>query len=227
MSFSRRTPDFAADFIVILKGYYMKIGKYPVKHSYKISRMIADVFSAALIVLIISGTVSFFVNYGEMAARFGAANAELSASAQEFIQSQNWRCAVALIFPALAAGVVAAYVVLTLKSHEFSGYSVTKLTAQKYYDLYAFIVSLCKIPALLGIFDLMYITHRRLLGDTEISFFSVQVLCDILLIAILIRFGISRARALERGQTSSEPVGDKVKIRAVKKDKSENQGTED
>lgn len=207
----------------------MKIGKYPVKHTYKIPRMIADVFSAALLILIISGTVSFFRSYAALIAHINTLNGEnAEILSQYFEQSIGWRFGLALIFPVLGAGVITAYIILVLKSHKFSGYNVTKLTAQKYYDLYSFCASLCKIPALLGIFDMMYIADQYLLGNKEISFFSVQVLCDILLIIIIIRFGIHRARSYEQApEQAAEPVSDKVKIRAVKKEKSENKGTEE
>lgn len=207
----------------------MKIGKYPVKHTYKIPRMIADVFSAALLILIISGTVSFFRSYAALIAHINTLNGEnAEILSQYFEQSIGCRFGLALIFPVLGAGVITAYIILVLKSHKFSGYNVTKLTAQKYYDLYSFCASLCKIPALLGIFDMMYIADQYLLGNKEISFFSVQVLCDILLIIIIIRFGIHRARSYEQApEQAAEPVSDKVKIRAVKKEKSENKGTEE
>lgn len=207
----------------------MKIGKYPVKHTYKIPRMIADVFSVALLILIISGTVSFFRSYAALIAHINTLNGEnAEILSQYFEQSIGWRFGLALIFPVLGAGVITAYIILVLKSHKFSGYNVTKLTAQKYYDLYSFCASLCKIPALLGIFDMMYIADQYLLGNKEISFFSVQVLCDILLIIIIIRFGIHRARSYEQApEQAAEPVSDKVKIRAVKKEKSENKGTEE
>ena len=207
----------------------MKIGKYPVKHTYKIPRMIADVFSAALLILIISGTVSFFRSYAALIAHINTLNGEnAEILSQYFEQSIGWRFGLALIFPVLGAGVITAYIILVLKSHKFSGYNVTKLTAQKYYDLYSFCASLCKIPALLGIFDMMYIADQYLLGNKEISFFSVQVLCDILLLIIIIRFGIHRARSYEQApEQAAEPVSDKVKIRAVKKEKSENKGTEE
>lgn len=207
----------------------MKIGKYPVKHTYKIPRMIADVFSAALLILIISGTVSFFRSYAALIAHINTLNGEnAEILSQYFEQSIGWRFGLALIFPVLGVGVITAYIILVLKSHKFSGYNVTKLTAQKYYDLYSFCASLCKIPALLGIFDMMYIADQYLLGNKEISFFSVQVLCDILLIIIIIRFGIHRARSYEQApEQAAEPVSDKVKVRAVKKEKSENKGTEE
>lgn len=207
----------------------MKIGKYPVKHTYKIPRMIADVFSVALLILIISGTVSFFRSYAALIAHINTLNGEnAEILSQYFEQSIGWRFGLALIFPVLGAGVITVYIILVLKSHKFSGYNVTKLTAQKYYDLYSFCASLCKIPALLGIFDMMYITDQYLLGNKEISFFSVQVLCDILLIIIIVRFGIHRARSYEQApEQAAEPVSDKVKIRAVKKEKSENKGTEE
>ena len=43
----------------------MKIGKYPVKHSYKIPRIIADVFSVGLAVFICSVEIMFMTVYND------------------------------------------------------------------------------------------------------------------------------------------------------------------
>ena len=43
----------------------MKIGKYPVKHSYKIPRIIADVFSVGLAVFICSVEIMFMTVYDD------------------------------------------------------------------------------------------------------------------------------------------------------------------
>ncbi len=176
----------------------MKIGKYPVKHSYKIPQLISDVFSLAIIMVIFTATAAFFDDYAALLdrMRYGADN--VATVVEKYDSSFVWRQWLALIFPALAVGVVVAYIILLFKSKKFANWNITKLTAQIYYDTYAFCVSLCKIPILLAIFDIMYITHQKLFGNDEISWFSIQFILDALIITIIVRFGIHRLRAAEK-----------------------------
>ncbi len=182
----------------------MKIGKYPVKHSYKIARLVSDVFSVGLAVLIASATVSFFGQYRNMLAAIGEKNlVKILAEHDPMFVNKQW---FALIFPALVIAVFVVYAVLCLKSHPFKRYNVTKLTAQSCRDIYVFCASLCKIPLELGIFDVMYIFHRNMLGGNE-SPFSLQLLLDALIIAIIVRFGIHRVTALTRKKEEESDSG--------------------
>lgn len=193
----------------------MKIGKYPVKFSYKIPRLIADVFSLALAVLIVSVTVSFFQQYDMLLYDIiGAANVDKIVSTED--PTLVWRKWIALIFPLLTAGIIAAYLILTLKSHSFSRWQVTKRTAQKCYDTYAFCVSLCKIPALLAVFDVMYIVHNTLLG-VKVSLFSFQLILDVVMIAIIIRFTMHRITSITA--VAEKAPSHTVRVRAVAAEK--------
>lgn len=188
----------------------MKIGKYPVKHSYKLARIICDLLSLVIAYLIIKYTVDFFTVYKPVT---------------NYIAKDNWdyvyehgywlayRQYFALIFPALGLGVFITYLILVLKSHKFAKYSVTKQSAQAVYDWYAFAVSLCKLPLLMGIFDIMCIFQKRILNIEE-SLFSLQPILDVFIIIIIVRLSVHRIRALTKTEKkqASESGGVKAKI---------------
>lgn len=200
-----------------MKGTSMKIGKYPVKHSYKLPRLIADVFSLAFAVLIFSMTVSFFNSYDELLSHMNYRNDNVTTVVEQFDSSFVWRQWIVLIFPALAVAVFAVYLILTLKSHKLSKWNITKRSAQQCYDMYAFCVSLCKIPVLLAIFDIAYITHQKLLGNTQISWFSMQIILDILILAIIIRFTMHRIDTVTAPAEAPGQSSPAVRIKAVAK----------
>lgn len=202
----------------------MKVGKYPVKHSYKISRLVSDVFSLGLAVLIVSVTVNFFRQYNALLTQMRIGQDNVENIVQNFDSSIVWRQWLALIFPALVLAVFAAYLILTLKSHKFTRWRVTKLTAQECYDTYAFCVSLCKIPALLAVFDVMYIVHNRMLF-IDVSPFSLQVLLDAVMIAIIVRFTMHRLDSITARPEKKESSA--VKLRAVAADENDNKPKEE
>ncbi len=202
----------------------MKVGKYPVKHSYKIARLISDVFSLGIAVVIVSVTVGFFRQYNALLdqLRIGQDNVEIIV--QNFDSSIVWRQWLALIFPALVLAIFAAYLILTLKSHKFSRWQVTKRTAQECYDTFAFCVSLCKIPALLAVFDIMYIVHNKLLF-INVSWFSLQVLLDAVMIAIIVRFTMHRLDNITARPERKDSAA--VKIGSVAADDKKNKTEEE
>ena len=190
----------------------MKAGKYPVKRSYKIARLISDVFSLGIAVVIISVTLGFFRQYNVLLDQMRIGQDNVESIVQNFDSSIVWRQWIALIFPVLVLAIFVAYLILTLTSHKFSRWQVTKRTAQECYDTFAFCVSLCKIPALLAVFDVMYIVHNKLLF-MDVSWFSLQVILDAVMIAIIIRFTMHRLDSI----TARPEIKDSgtVKVRAV------------
>lgn len=191
----------------------MKIGKYPVKPSFRIARIISDVLSLGIAVLIFSVTANFIRQYRLMLQKIGAEG--VSEIEDNYIGGFSWSYWLSLIFPALVVGVFAAYLILTLTSRKMSGFSITKRTAQDVYDRFAFAVSVCKIPVFMGIFDIMYIFHRRMLGD-KISIFSLQVLLDIVIVMIIIRFTIHRIRRITETESNERSADDSVvKVRVA------------
>ena len=189
----------------------MKIGKYPVKHSYKLARIISDVLSLAIAYLILNATLNFFTQYKIAINKIGNENMMI---VYEYGYSLAYRQYFAWIFPGLVLAVFAAYLILTLKSHKFAKYDVTKQSAQAVYDWYAFAVSLCKLPLLLGIFDMMYIFHQRMMFN-KVSLFSLQLILDVFIILIIVRLSVHRLRWLtrtEKPEKKAESSGIKAKI---------------
>ena len=189
----------------------MKIGKYPVKHSYKIPRLITDVFSVGLAIFILSVEYMFMTLYEENLRTNIGENIDKLAQADPTIGWKHW---ITLIFPAAVLAVFAVYLVLVLTSHKMSRLNITKRNAQKVRDLYALCVSLCKIPALMFISEMMMITHNKMLMADE-GWFSVQLVLDLVVIALLICvFRNMMIKATEPVQSAEENT---VHVRAVVK----------
>ena len=93
----------------------MKIGKYPVKHSYKIPRIIADVFSVGLAVFICSVEIMFMTVYDDTLKTY--IGGEALEKLMQADSSLGWKHWLTLIFPAAVLAVFAVYIVLVLKSH--------------------------------------------------------------------------------------------------------------
>lgn len=200
----------------------MKIGKYPVRHSYKPARIISDALSLVMAYVIVSSTLHFFPLYRETLKEI--AKKDLSIVFR-YRESLAYRQYFAWIFPALTVGIFAAYLILTLKNHKFQKYNITKQNAQAVYDWYAFAVSLCKLPLLLGIIDMMYIFHQRMMFN-NVSLFSFQILLCAFVTAIIIRLSVHRIKALTKNESKKAETGG-VKARIVEKDDDSNDNSDD
>lgn len=190
----------------------MKIGKYPVKHSYKIPRLITDVFSVGLAIFILSVEYMFMTLYEENLRTNIGENIDKLAQADPTIGWKHW---ITLIFPAAVLAVFAVYLVLVLTSHRMSRLNITKRNAQKVRDLYALCVSLCKIPALMFISEMMMITHNKMLMSDE-GWFSVQLVLDLVVIALLIC--VFRNLMIKATEPVQSAEGNTVHVRAVVKE---------
>lgn len=204
----------------------MKIGKFPVKHSYKIARIISDALSLVVAYVIFSSTVHFFPTYKTTVNEI-LKKAWLAGDMRLFYkyeESLAYRQYSAWVFPALALAVFAVYLILTLKSHAFAKYKITKQNAQGVYDWYAFAVSLCKLPILLALLDAMYIVHQRLMFN-NVSVFSVQMILYVVVVVIIIRLSVHRIKALTKPAAKKEESGG-VRARVVEKDDDKNGNSE-
>ena len=200
----------------------MKIGKFPVKHSYKPARIISDALSLVVAYVIVSSTLRFISSYKDT----------VSPIIEEMVLNGNWevvfkygdslkyRQHFAWIFLALVVGLFAAYLILVLKSHKFAKYNITKQNAQAVYDWYAFAVSLCKLPILLALLDAMYIVHQRLMFN-PVSVFSVQMILYVVMVVIIIRLSVHRIKALTKPAAKKAESGG-VKARVVENDDDKN-----
>lgn len=187
----------------------MKIGKYPVKHSYKIPRLITDVFSVGLALFILSVEYMFMTVYEDNLRQNIGENIDKLAQVDPTIGWKHW---ITMIFPAAVIGVFAAYLILVLKSHRFRSLNITKRNAQKVRDMYALCVSLCKIPALMFISEMMMITHNKMLMSEE-SWFTVQLVLDLVIIVLLICY--FRRLLIKITQPGENPDENTVHVRAV------------
>lgn len=200
----------------------MKIGKYPVKHTYKVSRIVADVLSLGIAVLIVSATFGFLQSYADFYNRIDLSDSAVAETLIKNDPNYEWKQYISLIFPLLAAAVFAVYLVLVLKSHQLRGFDINKRNAQRCYDAYAFGASLVKLPALMIVFDYMVIVQDKLLSGYYggLSWFSwLTVLC-VLLILIAVRYTMHRLqRVTAKPQTAEESSA--IKVKAVAADREE------
>lgn len=197
----------------------MKIGKYPVKRSYNTARLIADVFSAGLTVFIFSVEYMFMTLYEQTLTDYiGEENIAKLSVADPTIGWKHW---ITLVFPVAVLAVFAAYIILVNTSHRFSSLNLSKRNAQKVYDMYAMCVSLCKIPALMFINEMMIITHNKMLMSDE-SWFSVQLVLDLLIVVMLILIFRRILIKLTAPAPSFSEAAEAVRVKAVVKPTPEN-----
>lgn len=182
----------------------MKIGNYSVKHSYKPARIISDVLSLGLTVLILFSTLNFFPLYKARINEIGEVNLAIVA---EYRYSLTYRQYFAWIYPALAVIIFGVYLILILKNHRFAKYDITAANAQSVYDWYAFAVSLCKIPLLLAVLDMMYVFHQRMMFN-EVRLFGFQYILYALLIVIVVRLSVHRIKGLTQKEKKSNKADD-------------------
>ena len=203
----------------------MKIGKYPVKHTYRLPRIIADVLSLGFVVLIVSATFSFFQTYEDFYSMFDTNNSTAMETLLKNDPNYEWKQHLAWIFPALAIAVLIVYIVLVLKSHRLSRFSVNKRNAQRCYDAYAFGASLCKIPALMIVFDMMCIVQDKLLMSMYgLSWFSWLTLLCVVLIMIIVRYTMHRLAGITAKPKAAK--SDAVQVKAVIANKDDNNAAE-
>lgn len=192
----------------------MKIGKFPVKHSYKPARIISDVLSLAIAFVIVNSTLIFFAHYKQ------ESKVDVDTIYALIKKYGKWwllnRHKFAWMFPGLVAGIFITYLILVLKNHKFAKFSVTKQNAQAAYDWYAFAVSLCKIPLLLCVFNVMYIYQQRMFFN-DVNVFSPSILLYVLVIVIIIRLSVHRIKALTKPAAKKEESGG-VKARIVEEE---------
>ena len=182
----------------------MKIGNYSVKHSYKPARIISDVLSLGITVLILFSTLNFFPLYKARINEIGEVNLAIVA---EYRYSLTYRQYFAWIYPALAVIIFGVYLILILKNHRFAKYDITAANAQSVYDWYAFAVSLCKIPLLLAVLDMMYVFHLRMMFN-EVRLFGFQYILYALLIVIVVRLSVHRIKGLTQKEKKSNKADD-------------------
>ncbi len=173
----------------------MKIAGFKVKFRYKPARIISDMLSLGVCLFAVVSTILFVERFPELKnIMFRADLVKLWA------------------FPAAMAVPIVVYAVLVHTNHSFSKYAVTAENAQSVYEWFAFAVSLCNLPLLILIADLMTTFQARLSGS-EVSWFSMNYILYILLAAIIIRFSMHRIKSLTKPADKPQQAESRIKIR--------------
>ena len=166
-----------------------KINNIEIKRTYRPTRIVCDVVSLAMLVVIIINTLDL-MKFSKIAAGIGI---------------------LPLLFPLAGFGMCAVYILLTFRSLKFGKYKITKQNAQSVYDWWAFSLSLIKVPLLFALFDGEYMY----LGWAESGkmSFSFLIFAYLLIALIIIRLMSHRFKALTAVKKSSNNE-DTVKVKA-------------
>lgn len=195
----------------------MKIGRYPVKKTYSIPRVIADVASALILFVLVRTTISFFDQCDSIY--------KLAAVHSEQLEALQRYKYLALIPVILAFAATAATLIFVFVSHkEPKKLTLNKKNAQRYYVILADAATLIRIPVLLALVEISYYMQQAMLVQ-EVSYFSVQFICDILIALIIWRFTLHRISRLGESATAA-PTDEKViKVMAVTPEKTDVKNT--
>ena len=185
----------------------MKIGRYPVKRTYSIPRAIADIASALLLFVLVRTTISFFDQCSSIYGLAAVHSEQLSA-----LQKYKY---LALIPVILAFAATAATVVFVLVSHRApKNLTLSKKNAQRYYVILADAATLIRIPALLALVEVSYYMQQAMLVQ-EVSYFSIQFICDILIALIIWRFTLHRINRLGEDAPAAQADESIIKVKAA------------
>lgn len=109
-----------------------------------------------------------------------------------------------IVWGILAVVFVGVSIFFTFKNRKLpTKYKINAQNAQKYSDIIITAITCIRIPALLAIFDMLFIHQQRIL-NSQASLFSLQVILDAVLIAIIICFSRHRIRAIEPKEEENE-----------------------
>ena len=177
-----------------------KIGGVEIKRTYRPTRIVCDIVSLALLVVIIVNTLDL-MRFSKIAAGIGI---------------------LPLLFPLAGFGMCAAYILLTFRSFKFNKYKITKQNAQSVYDWWAFSLSLVKVPLLLALFDgeYMYLGWAES-GKTRFSVFIFLYLILALIIIRLMKYRFKALTAVKKTAKDNSAVKVKARLADDDKDKQE------
>jgi len=182
----------------------MKLAGHYVRLRHKPARIICDALSLGIMLFTFMSTHLMMESYPELKNPLFRAD-----------------CIKLWLFPALAVTVFATYYLFVFTNHRFGRYKITEENAQSVFDWFSFTASLCKMPVLVAIADVMTIFQSRLLG-AETSWFSIGYIFYALILVIIIRFSLHRIRKLtEPKKAAEESSGIKVTAK-IADDKTKN-----
>ncbi len=195
----------------------MKIGRYPVKKTYSIPRVIADAASALILFVLVRTTISFFDQCDSIY--------KLAAVHSEQLEALQRYKYLALIPVILAFAATAATLIFVFVSHkEPKKLTLNKKNAQRYYVILADAATLIRIPVLLALVEISYYMQQAMLVQ-EVSYFSVQFICDILIALIIWRFTLHRIGRLGESAPAAPADENVIKVKAVTPEKTDAKNT--
>lgn len=180
-----------------------QIGGIEIKRTYRPSRIICDVISLVMIVMI----TKLGINMAYYTAKFLGVMGLL----------------VPLAFPAAGIALCVAYVKLSFRGMKFGRLKIPKQNAQKIYNWWTFSMALIKIPLLMAMFEGIYIFREwAALGESKVSI--IPLILYVLIAAAVIWFSVRRTGKLcevKKEPKKSNPSV-KVKVKVVDDDNKEN-----
>lgn len=168
-----------------------QIGGVEIKRTYRPMRIICDVISLVLLIIIV---------------KIGL---DLTFTAK-FL---GWTgLIVPLMFPAVAIALCVMYVKLSFRSMKFGRFKIIKQNAQKIYDWWTFTLSLVKIPLMIALFNSELI-YRDWAGTGESVEINIPVIVDVLFAAVIIWFSIRRMKKLCEVKKETQKTDSAVKVK--------------
>lgn len=152
-----------------------QIGGFEVTRTHRPARMICDVITLVMIIIIIKLGI------------------DLAYYTAKFLGAMG--LIVPLSFPAAGIALCAVYIKLSLSGLKFGRLKITKQNAQKIYDWWTFSMALIKIPLLMAMFEGIYIFREwAAVGKSTIS--VIPLILYVLTAAAITWFSVRRMRRL-------------------------------
>lgn len=165
----------------------LKVGKIKVKRNYSIIQMVLDAVSAV-----------FMVFFWQVNSNFITVVIEHNGSSPEQAQISDLTWLSGLIWALFVVVFTVLSVLYPFKNHKLpKKFRIDENNAQKYSDIIASTAYILRIVFYLMMFECMYIHQEILILGGGESLFSIQLLLDIILVIIIIRFTDYRVRCIQ------------------------------
>ncbi len=173
----------------------MKVGNYKVELNYGILKGFLDVLGL-LMVIVLTDLTRSYIGLNVFPDR------ALLAVYPNGVPLERWLPG--LILPAIAYIYTVLSVVYVFKSKKQpKRFLVDESNAQQYYDHLMYLNSILRILVLLALWDYSYIVQMHLMY-ANISWFSIQAVCDVIVGVIATLYIRSRIKAFAGGETSAD-----------------------
>ena len=172
-----------------------QIGGIEIKRTYRPSRIICDVITLVMIIMI----TKLGIDLAHYTAKFLGVMGLL----------------VPLAFPAVGIVLCVVYVSLSFRGMKFGRLKIPKQNAQKIYDWWTFSMALIKIPLIMALFEGIYIFREwAALGESSISI--IPLILYVLIAAVVTWFAVRRTgRLCEVKKPVKDDSAVKVKVKVA------------